>query len=302
MGITLYMKVSSEANTAGNGTSHSHTFDGITYYMPNGVDFYHGNYVESASALSIPQPRDTTFRMGGSGMWLSSDNTEWANCIHFTNTRLGIQSIIYCRKNSRALVISTNWGKPTRSFEFTTGGNFYTHNGGVISNNKSYCANYSVTGSWWGGALEVRHNRFTGTARYRNQTYDRRYAPGISFHWSHLRGGKLCMNHDGTYWFTKNSIGDMSDIYVNRVRCRTYRVGITYSSYRNGSLDLLAYDGRPVVNISNVGLKMNSGNIYKGNDRYLPESEIRALIKSYVDDAMSDYSLPDEPLYPEDLD
>ena len=32
------------ANAAGNGSSHSHTFNGTTYYMPNGVTFYHGNY------------------------------------------------------------------------------------------------------------------------------------------------------------------------------------------------------------------------------------------------------------------
>ena len=32
------------ANAAGDGTSHSHTFDGVTYYMPNGVTFYHGDY------------------------------------------------------------------------------------------------------------------------------------------------------------------------------------------------------------------------------------------------------------------
>ena len=34
----------SDANAAGNGTSHSHTFNGVTYYMPNGVTYYHGNY------------------------------------------------------------------------------------------------------------------------------------------------------------------------------------------------------------------------------------------------------------------
>ena len=33
------------ADANGNGTSHSHTFYGITYYMPNGVTYYHGNYV-----------------------------------------------------------------------------------------------------------------------------------------------------------------------------------------------------------------------------------------------------------------
>ena len=53
--------------------------------------------------------------------------------------------------------------------------------------------------------------------------------PGLSFHWSHVRGGKIYMNNDGTYWFTKNNYNDMSDIYGNRVRCKTYRVGITYS-------------------------------------------------------------------------
>ena len=34
-----------DANNAGNGSSHSHIFDGVTYYMPNGgVTIYHGNY------------------------------------------------------------------------------------------------------------------------------------------------------------------------------------------------------------------------------------------------------------------
>jgi hypothetical protein len=32
------------ANAAGNGSSHSHTFDGVTYYMPEGVTYYHGDY------------------------------------------------------------------------------------------------------------------------------------------------------------------------------------------------------------------------------------------------------------------
>ena len=32
------------AGAAGDGTSHSHTFDGVTYYMPNGVEFFHGDY------------------------------------------------------------------------------------------------------------------------------------------------------------------------------------------------------------------------------------------------------------------
>ena len=33
-----------EANAAGDGTSHTHTFDSVTYYMPNPHTIYHGNY------------------------------------------------------------------------------------------------------------------------------------------------------------------------------------------------------------------------------------------------------------------
>lgn len=36
-----------DANAAGDGTSHSHIFDGVTYYMPNGVTYYHGDYGSS---------------------------------------------------------------------------------------------------------------------------------------------------------------------------------------------------------------------------------------------------------------
>ena len=33
------------SNAAGNGYSHTHTIDGVTYYMPDGgVTIYHGNY------------------------------------------------------------------------------------------------------------------------------------------------------------------------------------------------------------------------------------------------------------------
>jgi hypothetical protein len=32
------------ANAAGDGTSHTHVFDSVTYYMPNGVTIYHGDY------------------------------------------------------------------------------------------------------------------------------------------------------------------------------------------------------------------------------------------------------------------
>ena len=33
------------ADAAGNGSSHAHTFDGVTYYMPDaGTTIYHGTY------------------------------------------------------------------------------------------------------------------------------------------------------------------------------------------------------------------------------------------------------------------
>ena len=33
------------ANAAGNGTSHTHTINNVTYYMPDsGTTIYHGNY------------------------------------------------------------------------------------------------------------------------------------------------------------------------------------------------------------------------------------------------------------------
>ena len=39
-----------EANIIGNGTSHAHVFDGVTYYMPDGgVETYHGNYNSPAA-------------------------------------------------------------------------------------------------------------------------------------------------------------------------------------------------------------------------------------------------------------
>ena len=50
------------ANFAGNGSSHSHVFFGKTFYMPNGVTFYHGNYVveTGASTTSTTANADVT--------------------------------------------------------------------------------------------------------------------------------------------------------------------------------------------------------------------------------------------------
>jgi len=40
------------AELAGNGTTHMHTFFGQTFYMPNGVTYYHGNYKTSDTTIS----------------------------------------------------------------------------------------------------------------------------------------------------------------------------------------------------------------------------------------------------------
>ena len=40
------------ANEAGDGTSHQHTFFGQTFYMPNGVTYYHGTYNVSSDGVN----------------------------------------------------------------------------------------------------------------------------------------------------------------------------------------------------------------------------------------------------------
>lgn len=39
----LYLS-QTESNAAGDGSSHTHVFGGTTYYMPNGVEFWHGDF------------------------------------------------------------------------------------------------------------------------------------------------------------------------------------------------------------------------------------------------------------------
>lgn len=36
------------AAAAGDGTTHLHDIDGVTYYMPNGIEYYHGNHAPAA--------------------------------------------------------------------------------------------------------------------------------------------------------------------------------------------------------------------------------------------------------------
>ena len=48
------------ANFAGNGTSHTHEFFGKTFYMPNGVTIYHGNYVTEVGKSTVNTADSTT--------------------------------------------------------------------------------------------------------------------------------------------------------------------------------------------------------------------------------------------------
>ena len=64
--------------SGGNGTSHQHKFSGITYYMPNGVDFYHGDYVSeedkdlASSSTSTYEDSASSSSSGGGGGGSSS--------------------------------------------------------------------------------------------------------------------------------------------------------------------------------------------------------------------------------------
>ena len=54
------------ASEAGDGTSHSHTFFGQTFYMPNGVTYYHGTYNVSNDGLNSSNTGGTSTSSGGS--------------------------------------------------------------------------------------------------------------------------------------------------------------------------------------------------------------------------------------------
>jgi len=63
------------ANFAGDGTSHTHTFFGQTFYMPNGVTYYHGTYVLDQSVADTTLGNTITLNntVGNSGS--STDNS-----------------------------------------------------------------------------------------------------------------------------------------------------------------------------------------------------------------------------------
>lgn len=49
-------ETASAANAVGDGTSHTHVFNGVTYYMPNGVANFHGDY---GTPNPAPEPEPT---------------------------------------------------------------------------------------------------------------------------------------------------------------------------------------------------------------------------------------------------
>lgn len=51
-------ETAAKAELSGDGTYHTHEFGGVTYYMPNGVEFWHGNYGvdEDGDDGSTPAP------------------------------------------------------------------------------------------------------------------------------------------------------------------------------------------------------------------------------------------------------
>jgi len=63
------------ANFAGDGTSHTHTFFGQVFYMPNGVTYYHGTYVLDQSVANTTLGNTITLNntVGNSGS--STDNS-----------------------------------------------------------------------------------------------------------------------------------------------------------------------------------------------------------------------------------
>jgi hypothetical protein len=61
------------ANFAGNGSHHTHVFFGKTFFMPNGVTFYHGNYVvETGTGTTATANADVTNNTTGTSASSSS--------------------------------------------------------------------------------------------------------------------------------------------------------------------------------------------------------------------------------------
>ena len=64
------------ANFAGNGTSHSHEFFGKTFYMPNGITVFHGNYVEETGTSNVSSTSDNVTNNTISGSSATSSGSD----------------------------------------------------------------------------------------------------------------------------------------------------------------------------------------------------------------------------------
>ena len=74
------------SNTAGNGSSHTHAIDTVVYFMPNGVDVYHGTYPPTlgtptiTTALQAFGPEAVSVDWTGDE-WMSMTTFNWGSTV-----------------------------------------------------------------------------------------------------------------------------------------------------------------------------------------------------------------------------
>ena len=77
----LYDTISG-ANANGNGSHHTHVLEGVTYYMPNGVTNWHGNYPNPTFTI-VEQPSNGTVSVNGEQVTYTP-NTDFIGVDTFT--------------------------------------------------------------------------------------------------------------------------------------------------------------------------------------------------------------------------
>ena len=203
--------------------------------------------------------RATAVRYNGSGVLLIDNVRDgYRSSIQFSEIGRPSKAIIKSQPGKRGIRFLTNmYGNNAyrKQFEMHENGYFYIMHGGVNTYRKSHFTGHHVTSSWYGGAFEVSSNNKAGS-RYRN---DYRYNPGISFHWYGTRGGKIHMNRDGNYWFTKDNIWRLSYLYSYGVTFGTsYRNSIRYSGRNQYSFYA---NNSKVATVSSSGLTIDRGDL-----------------------------------------
>jgi len=215
--------------------------------------------IEELKVDASRNSKATAVRYNGAGVLLIDNVRDgYRSSIQFSEIGRASKAVIKSQPGKRSIRFLTNmYGNNyyRKQFEMNENGWFYIFHGGVNTYRKSHLTGHHITHSWYGGALEVTSNN-KANSRYAN---DYRYNPGISFHWYGTRGGKIHMNRDGNYWFTRNSIWQLSYLYS---------YGITFgTSYYNS----IRYSGRnqysfyasnaKVATISSSGLKIDRGDL-----------------------------------------